>query len=154
MGMQVVLPLASKTMQLEFDSLYLCTIEFVYMSIKKNNQLGMHIGTASHRLVKDLLFAHIKDTPCFQCGGKLSRQDFSIEHKKPWLDSEDPIGLFFDLDNISFSHLSCNISAARRSKVYINSLEQKRQSAQRWRDKTPAKIKAERRKERYQRTGR
>ena len=44
----------------------------------------------------------------------MTRETFSIEHLKPWLDSNDPVGLYFDLDNISFSHLSCNISDARK----------------------------------------
>lgn len=43
----------------------------------------------------------------------MSRETFSIEHKIPWLDSEDPTGLFFNLDNISFSHKSCNYEAKR-----------------------------------------
>jgi hypothetical protein len=42
-----------------------------------------------------------------------SEKQLSIEHKIPWLDSENPISLFFDLENIAFSHLSCNSSAAR-----------------------------------------
>ena len=40
----------------------------------------------------------------------------SIDHKTPWLHSEDPRGLFFDIDNIAFSHKSCNYSAARNRK--------------------------------------
>jgi recombinational DNA repair protein RecR len=30
--------------------------------------------------------------------------------------SEDPVKLFFDLDNIAFSHLRCNVSAAKRKR--------------------------------------
>lgn len=82
---------------------------------KKSLQLGMNRSTAGHRLVKDLLFEHVaKHHKCYQCGGELTRETFSVEHKVPWLDSEDPVGLFFDLNNITFSHLSCNSSAARR----------------------------------------
>ena len=40
--------------------------------------------------------------------------EFSVEHKIPWLDSDDPIGLFFSLDNIAFSHHSCNSGAGGR----------------------------------------
>lgn len=82
---------------------------------KKNEQLGMNYSTASNRLVKDILFKYIKDTKevCFQCKGDLERDTFSIEHKKPWLDSEDPLHNFFDLNNIAFSHLSCNVAARR-----------------------------------------
>lgn len=76
-------------------------------------QLGMNPSTASHRLVKDILFSLVKDTPCFHCGGKLDRETFSIEHKVPWLHSEDPVKMFFDLGNISFSHGGCNSSNKR-----------------------------------------
>lgn len=40
-----------------------------------------------------------------------------IEHKIPWLDSDKPKELFFDLENIGFSHLSCNIKARRQRSV-------------------------------------
>ena len=78
----------------------------------------MPIGTASNRLRKELLFKYIKkakDNYCFQCGSEIETIDeLSIEHKIPYLDSEDPIELFFNLENIAFSHLTCNIRAARR----------------------------------------
>lgn len=84
---------------------------------KKSQQLGMNYSTASGRLVKDILFSLVVQTgknTCHQCLGEMSRENFSIEHKTPWLDSEDPLKLFFDLDNISFSHLKCNFAAARK----------------------------------------
>jgi|JI10StandDraft_1071094.scaffolds.fasta_scaffold10823_6 hypothetical protein len=84
--------------------------------IKKENQLGMNPSTASGRLVKDILYSLVVQTNkdnCHHCGKKINREDFSIEHKVPWLDSEDPQYLFFDLSNIAFSHLKCNTSAAR-----------------------------------------
>lgn len=85
---------------------------------KKTLQLGMNPSTASGRLVKDLLFDFVEKSgiKCYRCNGDLTRNTFSIEHKKPWLDSENPVELFFDLGNIAFSHLSCNASAARREK--------------------------------------
>lgn len=82
---------------------------------KKSHQLGMNVSTAQGRLVKDLLFESAKNTPCYRCGGVLTRETFTIEHKIPWLDSEDPVKLFFDLGNISFSHHACNMRAARRT---------------------------------------
>lgn len=84
---------------------------------KKHNQLGMNPSTASHRLVKDVLWKLIVQTEqdvCCKCGEVMSRENFSVEHIVPWLDSEDPVGLFFDLDNISFSHLRCNVGARRK----------------------------------------
>lgn len=78
-------------------------------------QLGMNRSTASNRLVKDLLYKFaVEGTPCYRCGEELTRETFSIEHKEVWLDSDDPVGTFFDLDNISFSHKSCNSAAGRK----------------------------------------
>ena len=76
----------------------------------------MDYGTASNRLLKDLLFSFIQrlEYRCFQCGGELTRDTFSIEHKVPWLNSHAPAELLFDLANIGFSHRSCNMAAARR----------------------------------------
>ena len=84
---------------------------------KKTSQLGMNPGTATHRLVKDLLWNFIVETgdiKCSRCQEDMSRQDFSIDHIEPWLDSENPVELFFDISNIAYSHLSCNSKAARR----------------------------------------
>ena len=44
----------------------------------------------------------------------MTRETFSIEHKETWLDKDKAKELFFDLTNISFSHLSCNIARARK----------------------------------------
>ena len=85
---------------------------------RKDEQLGMSHGTATARLKKSLMFSLIKETGrniCFQCGKPIeSEDDLSIEHKIPWLDSENPKELFFNLNNIAFSHLSCNSGAARK----------------------------------------
>lgn len=88
------------------------------MNRKKNIQLGMPYGTACNKLRKSLLFSLIKElnkNVCYQCGKIIESEDeLSIEHKIPFLDSEDPKKLFFDLNNIAFSHLKCNAKAARR----------------------------------------
>ena len=84
---------------------------------KKTDQLGMNPGTATHRLVKDILWKFIEDSglvKCFRCSEDMTRDDFSIDHIEPWLDSDNPIELFFDVKNIAYSHLSCNSKAARR----------------------------------------
>lgn len=88
------------------------------MSDKKKEQLGMNPSTASGRLVKDILWNLIVKTKqdfCCKCNKLMTRETFSIEHVKPWLDSDNPVELYFDLNNISFSHLSCNIADARKS---------------------------------------
>ena len=89
------------------------------MSIKekKTKQLGMNPGTAAHRLRKSILFSFAKKLGfnwCYQCATEIVDIDnFTIEHKKPWLDSDNPPEVFFDLDNIAFSHAGCNYRAAR-----------------------------------------
>lgn len=84
----------------------------------KQDQLGMSPGKANNILKKSVLFFLVKklglDT-CFHCSKKIEDiQEFSLEHKTPWQDSENPTELFFSLDNISFSHLRCNIISIRR----------------------------------------
>jgi hypothetical protein len=73
-------------------------------------QLGMPPGTAANRLRKNILFSfmkRLKEDVCFKCGACIERvEDLSIEHKLPW-ENRSP-ELFWDLNNIAFSHLYCN----------------------------------------------
>jgi len=84
---------------------------------KKTKQLRMNPSTASNRLKKLLLYNFAKRLRinwCYQCGAEIKyASKMTVEHKTPWLDSSDPAGNFFDLDNIAFSHASCNYAAAR-----------------------------------------
>ncbi len=77
----------------------------------------MNPSTAAHRLRKSILFSFAKQLGhnwCYQCATEIIDIDkFTIEHKKAWLDSDDPLESFFDLDNIAFSHASCNYAAAK-----------------------------------------
>jgi len=88
---------------------------------RKDEALGMPHRTADMRLRREILFQLVQQAGrdiCYQCGEKITSYDeFSIEHKEPWLNSDDPPGLFFDLDNISFSHRSCNIRAGSREEA-------------------------------------
>lgn len=86
---------------------------------KRQKQLGMNYGTATYRLLRDLLFYKVKDQKCYRCGCEMSREDFSLDHKINWLDSEDPKGIFFDINNISYSHKGCN---SRHTRFYGNGL--------------------------------
>lgn len=79
---------------------------------KKAEKLGMPYGTANNILKKNLLFSLAQkcglDT-CVCCDTKIeSVDDFTIEHKTEWLNSETPKELFFDLDNVAFAHAYCN----------------------------------------------
>jgi|ERR1035437_6971392 hypothetical protein len=91
----------------------------------------MPIGTATHRLRKNLLFRLVKQLGmdgCYQCGRPIETvEDLSIEHKKPWQSAPDPVDVFFDLDNIAFSHISCNIAAGvKTNKRFESRVEQDR----------------------------
>jgi hypothetical protein len=78
---------------------------------KAKEQLGMDFGKASYILNKDLLFSLIEDISCYRCGLDLTREDFSIDHKIAWRNNIDAFQLFFDLDNIAYSHKNCNSSS-------------------------------------------
>lgn len=84
------------------------------MNAVKAAQLGMPFGTANARLRKAILFRLLQrlgEDTCFRCDEKIENLDeLSIEHKAPWLYVN--VELFWDLDNIAFSHLRCNIGAA------------------------------------------
>lgn len=95
---------------------------------KKKIQLGMDPSTACHKLRMDILFNFVKISgkKCYRCNKELTRDTFSIDHIINWLNSEDPKGLFFNLDNITFSHKSCNYGAARRSNKKYFTVEDRR----------------------------
>lgn len=78
----------------------------------------MSLGKASHILRRKVLFSLVQklnEDICFRCKKKiLNASELSIEHKEDYLDSSNPIELFFDLDNITFSHIKCNVGARRK----------------------------------------
>jgi hypothetical protein len=86
---------------------------------KKYDLLGMPFGTATHQLRKAIMFCLIQKTNedvCYRCGKKIeSIDDLSIEHKISWQLSQNPRREFFDLNNIAFSHLNCNMAAGNRT---------------------------------------
>jgi hypothetical protein len=86
------------------------------MNQEKSRQLGINHSTANAKLRKNILFHLISkygDNFCFQCGAEIeSVDDLSIEHKVPWLHNSPD--LYWDMENIAFSHLVCNVGAARK----------------------------------------
>jgi len=52
-----------------------------------------------------------------------SVEELSIEHKIPWLNNSSE--LFWDLDNIAFSHLICNTRAADKTWAKGNTFTRK-----------------------------
>lgn len=82
---------------------------------EKRKQLGMPLGTAQGRLRKLILFDLVQRLGldiCCRCGKKIiSADELSIDHKEPWLHVS--VTLFWDLNNIGFSHHACNSNAHR-----------------------------------------
>ena len=82
-------------------------------------QLGMKYGTASWRLQRLMLFWCAQDfglDNCYRCGEKMdSVNDFTIDHIQPWIGVSSD--LFWDVNNIAFSHMRCNIQSARHTHV-------------------------------------
>jgi hypothetical protein len=78
---------------------------------RKSATLGMPHGTATHRLRKNILFhflVRLNENSCFKCGQTITTADeMSIEHKLPW--EGRSAELFWDLNNIAFSHSYCNV---------------------------------------------
>ena len=84
---------------------------------RKTATLGMPWGTANNRLRKNILFHLLKkhnENFCVRCKEEIESVDvLSIEHIKPWEGTSAE--LFWDLNNIAFSHLACNVPHKRTS---------------------------------------
>jgi L-rhamnose isomerase len=117
---------------------------------ENDNGLGMNTGTASHRLRQDLLFYFVnkEGAVCHHCKMPMERDNFSIEHIKPWRKEKNALELFFDLNNITFSHLKCNVDNRRVPEKFTDEeirLRRNRRNVE-YRARTYCPIK---RKERY-----
>ena len=79
-------------------------------SARKSAFLGMPHGTACGRLRKLILFNLLLrhgENVCFKCSELIETAgELSIEHKEPWEGVN--VELFWDMENIAFSHLRCN----------------------------------------------
>jgi hypothetical protein len=77
---------------------------------KKTAALGMPWGTANNRLRKMILFHLLskhQENVCYKCDNVIDNiEDLSIEHKNPW--EGNSVELFWDMENIAFSHMFCN----------------------------------------------
>lgn len=94
-------------------------------SERQRRLLGVSFGSACNKLRKLLLFKLATDagrTMCHRCGEQIATLDeFSIEHKASWERAADPLVAFFNLENIAFSHLTCNVGAASKPHKRFNS---------------------------------
>ena len=79
-------------------------------------QLGMDLGTAQHQLRKCVLFGLVSETfgtKCFRCSKEMTKDDFTLDHKIAWRNSAKARKLFWDVENVAWSHLVCNTQASR-----------------------------------------
>lgn len=88
---------------------------------KIEDLLGEKLSTAKSKLNKLLMFELAKkcnmDT-CFRCGEKIEDiSDFTIDHKESWMLGDSPVQLFYDMNNIAFSHAKCNYEAGTKTFV-------------------------------------
>lgn len=99
--------------------------------LNKDKQLGMLAATASSRLRKEVMFSLVKElgkNHCYRCKEEIcSAADFSLDHKVDWIGAEKPLELFFDLNNVAFSHLKCNTGTRRKPMVTLECGKCKRQ---------------------------
>lgn len=90
---------------------------------RKTIALGMPRGRARHVLIKQLLLHMAQQLGwdnCYRCKKKIETiESLSIEHKKAWFLSDNPKELYWDLDNIAFSHLSCNIGHSNAGRTLL-----------------------------------
>lgn len=77
---------------------------------ERYEQLGIPFGTACHKLRQRLFFKYLKkagENFCYDCKKEiLTPEEVSIQHKKVWLHVSAE--LFWDFENIAFSHKKCN----------------------------------------------
>ena len=82
-----------------------------HRGINKMKILGTNPGTANTRLVRTILFTTLQKTNlniCFICDEKIELYvELTIEHKIPWERNKSK-ELFWDQENIAFSHAKCN----------------------------------------------
>src|SRR5665213_2764868 len=82
---------------------------------RKAETLGMNASTANSLLRRNIIFELLTGTRwmdwgvCYRCGDAImSPEELSIEHKQPWEGRENGKKLYWDLDNVDFSHKRCN----------------------------------------------
>ena len=84
-------------------------------------QLGHNqLSHANRILMKDLVFYYLKTLGlniCCKCKKPLKREDFTIDHIQSWRNKPNAKELFFSIDNIGFSHFTCNSSHSAYNKL-------------------------------------
>ena len=89
---------------------------------RKDALLGEPHGTANGKLRKALLFKYVQiagHDVCYRCARRIADvSEFSVEHKVAWQRAADARKAFFDLEDIAFSHLRCNVGIANSEREY------------------------------------
>ena len=91
---------------------------------KRDETLGIPYGTAMNQLRRKIMFnllCKLNLNSCFRCSKEMTVEDYTIEHKEPWRSKDAE--LFWDLENISFSHKSCNSGSKRHVNRYGPQIE-------------------------------
>lgn len=73
---------------------------------------GTLLREASSRHAHFTLLSALGKTNCWRCSLPMTVETYSLDHKQPWLDED--VSLFWDPDNIGYSHKSCNSREARK----------------------------------------
>ncbi len=88
--------------------------------IRATELLGQNLGNASVKLYRQMLFHFVQQAAqntCYRCDEAIENvEEFSLEHKESWQSAADPTASYFDLYNITFSHLRCNAYAGGAAK--------------------------------------
>jgi hypothetical protein len=78
---------------------------------RRSELLGMPFGTACNKLRRMVMFDILQrheENVCFKCGRIIVKfEDLTLEHKEAWQGGGPT--LFWDLNNIAFSHRQCNM---------------------------------------------
>lgn len=85
--------------------------------------LGESFDCAWYKLRKMILFNQAKELGqdiCCRCNKRIENIDeFSIDHIVPWKESSDPKRMFYDINNIAYSHERCNYRNDGRQRFKI-----------------------------------
>ena len=93
--------------------------------LNEAKMLGQPTSTARSQLYKKVIWSLAEkcgENTCYRCGGEIDNpKDFSLDHVENWRYKDNAADLYFDLDNIRFSHNVCNSgSRDRRCKRSVN----------------------------------
>lgn len=95
-----------------------------HIYIKKREELlEMSLGKARNIMIKSLLFdlaGKCGLNNCYRCGGEIKNvDDFHIDHKESWINHPNGKKLYFDVNNLAFSHGWCNVAEGGKTQRKI-----------------------------------